>query len=586
MTANRSKRTFLPLVILVFILMSVNLSTLSLQEAHAAGTTYYVSPSGQNASGYGTDPSTPYRTIQYAADRTNPGDTVYVMNGTYNETSNQGVFIVTRSGAPGEYITYKAYPGHKPKLHTSTAWNHILIRSASYIRIEGFEIEGNNANLSLSAGEARYNHYMQNKDAGTVNWDYMAQTNTNGIYIRPTDANSPNPKHIAIANNMVHDVPGGGIVSEESDHIYIDNNTVYNTSWFTIYATSGISVFHSYNSDNNTSAYKNIVRNNRVYNNKTLVKWAKHEAYSDGNGIIIDDNKNTQLNGRLAPYTGKTLVTNNLVYLNGGSGIHSYSSANVDIINNSSYQNSSQLNYGEIYAQGSTNVKLYNNVMYARSGRAVNPNGSNSNVTYNYNLYYNGTPAVTGPNDIVGNPLYVNPAGGDFHLQSGSPAINSGTSNLAPSNDFAYNPRPVGGAVDRGAYELQGGGEISRTNWTVASSGSTGMYPTNAIDNDMNTAYYSGASMSQGQWFRIDMGSPQQVSRIKFLSSDSNNYPRGVNVYVSNDFTWGTVVATLTNNSNPVIDLTFPATTGRYIVVAINTNNNAWWQINDFRAYQ
>jgi len=453
--ALHAKRGMIKLFVMFLILINVNLLGATHRVVQAVPVNYYVSPTGQNANGYGTDPSTPYRTIQYAADRTNPGDTVYVMNGTYNETSNQGVFVVTRSGSANAYITYKAYPGHKPKLHTSTAWNHILIRSASYIRIEGFEIAGNNANLSVSAGEARYNHYMSNKDAGTVNWDYIAQTNTNGIYIRPTDANSPKPKHIAIANNIVHDVPGGGIQAEESDHIYIDNNTVYNNSWYTMYATSGISVFHSNNSDSNTTSYKNIVRNNRVYNNKTLVKWASHEDYSDGNGIIIDDNKNTQLNGRLAPYTGKTLVANNLVYLNGGSGIHSYSSANVDIINNSSYQNSSRLNYGEIYAHGSTNVKLFNNIMYARTGRDITQNWNNSSVSYNYNIYYNGTPAVSGANDISGNPLYVNPAGGDFRLQSGSPAINSGTSTLAPPNDYAYNPRPSGNGVDRGAYEYQ-----------------------------------------------------------------------------------------------------------------------------------
>lgn len=451
-----SKPLFIKLLALVLLVMGCNLSGLANQAAYAADpVTYYVSPTGQNANGYGTSPSTPYRTIQYAADRTNAGDTVYIMNGTYNETSGEAVFKVTRSGAPNAYITYKAYPGHTPKLSTSTAWNHIVISSASYIRIEGLEIEGNNANLSVSAGQARYDHYMSNVASGTVDWNYMAPTNTNGIYIKPTNVSSPNPHHIVIAGNKVHKTPGGGIVAEEADYITIENNTVFDTSWYNIYATSGISVFHSYNSDTNTTSYKNIVRNNRVYNNKTFIMWAKNQIYSDGNGIIIDDNKNTQLNGRLAPYTGKTLVTNNLVYLNGGSGIHSYSSANVDIINNSSYQNSSQLDYGEIYAQDSTNVNLYNNILYARTGKKMNPNLNNSNVSYNYNVYYNAAPTVTGANDIVRDPLYSNAGTGDFTVQSGSPAIDTGTTTLAPTNDLIYKPRPKGAAVDRGAYESQ-----------------------------------------------------------------------------------------------------------------------------------
>ncbi|MEK5056936.1 hypothetical protein BK126_18580 [Paenibacillus sp. FSL H7-0326] len=448
------KKSLAKLFTAAMCLISASLLGASLDKAHA-DTAYYVSPTGQNSSGYGTNPSTPFRTIQYAADRTNPGDTVYVMNGTYSETNNEAVLKVTRSGNENAYITYKNYPGHSPKLTTDSAWNHILVASASYIRIEGFEIAGNNANLTLSQGEARYNHYLQNYPSGTVDWDYMAVTNTNGINVKPASTTSAKPSHIIIENNSVHDVPGGGILTEESDYITIQNNNVYNNAWYAVYANSGISVFHSYNSDNNTSNYKNIVRNNEVYNNKGLVKWVKTEDYSDGNGIIIDDNKNTQLDGRLAPYTGKTLVTNNITYNNGGSGIHSYSSARVDIMNNTSYQNASQLNYGEIYAHDSTNVNLFNNIMYARTGRHITSNSNNSNVNYNYNIYYNGTPAVSGPNDITSDPLFYNAEAGDFRVHIGSKAIDNGTSSLAPNHDFSDNSRPRGFAPDRGAYESQ-----------------------------------------------------------------------------------------------------------------------------------
>lgn len=442
------------LLLMPLLVLGLDLLAIPIEKAFAANV-YYVSPTGQNSTGYGSDPDTPFQTIQYAADRTNPGDTVYVMNGTYNETSNQGVFIVTRSGGPEAYITYKNYQGHHPKLKTVSAWNHIVVSSASYIRIKGFEIEGNNSNLSVSQGQDRYNHFLQNESSGTVNWDYLAPTNTNGIYVKPSNVNGAKPTHIIIENNVVHDVPGGGINAEESDYITIQNNTVYNNAWYSIYANSGISVFHSYNSDTDTSSYKNIVRSNKVYNNKGFIKWAKTQDFSDGNGIIIDDNKNSQLNGRLAPYSGKTLVTNNISYGNGGSGIHSYSSSNVDMINNTAYNNSSQINYGEIYAHNSNNVNLHNNIMYARTGRQVTQNSNNSNVNYNYNIYFNGTPAVNGPNDIVADPLFLNVSAGDFRVNIGSKAIDNGSASLSPFNDFANNPRPKGFAPDRGAFESQ-----------------------------------------------------------------------------------------------------------------------------------
>ena len=41
----------------------------------------------------------------------------------------------------------------------------------------------------------------------------------------------------------------------------------------------------------------------------------------------------------------------------------------------------------------------------------------------------------------------------DFHLRPGSPCIDTGTANGAPTTDFDGNPRPAGSAPDIGAYE-------------------------------------------------------------------------------------------------------------------------------------
>ena len=42
---------------------------------------------------------------------------------------------------------------------------------------------------------------------------------------------------------------------------------------------------------------------------------------------------------------------------------------------------------------------------------------------------------------------------GDLHLQSGSPAINTGTNLGCPATDLDGNPRPMGPFCDIGAYE-------------------------------------------------------------------------------------------------------------------------------------
>jgi hypothetical protein len=102
-----------------------------------------------------------------------------------------------------------------------------------------------------------------------------------------------------------------------------------------------------------------------------------------------------------------------------------------------------------------------------------------NNDTLGYQNYYDGDSSLSYcctfpmPTNGVGNftnsPLFVNPAAGDYHLQSNSPCINAGRNGLAFSAldfdgnphtlsttaDLDGNPRIVGETVDVGAYEFQ-----------------------------------------------------------------------------------------------------------------------------------
>ncbi|HEX5102420.1 MAG TPA: choice-of-anchor Q domain-containing protein, partial [Pirellulaceae bacterium] len=51
--------------------------------------------------------------------------------------------------------------------------------------------------------------------------------------------------------------------------------------------------------------------------------------------------------------------------------------------------------------------------------------------------------------------LFVNPAGGDYHLSESSPAIDVGTSQYAPNFDFEGTTRPSGNGIDIGADERE-----------------------------------------------------------------------------------------------------------------------------------
>ena len=82
---------------------------------------------------------------------------------------------------------------------------------------------------------------------------------------------------------------------------------------------------------------------------------------------------------------------------------------------------------------GSTGAIIRNNICY--TGTAYQNNGVST--TQDHNLF--GT-----------NPLFVNAAANDFQLQSGSPAIDAGTSLGAPTTDMDGVSRPQGGAVISG----------------------------------------------------------------------------------------------------------------------------------------
>jgi len=103
------------------------------------------------------------------------------------------------------------------------------------------------------------------------------------------------------------------------------------------------------------------------------------------------------------------------------------------------------------------------------------------NLQMDYNIVYKTKIAdqiTLSAHDLTQNPLFVNDslASFDGHLQSGSPAINSGLavgslSGLIPADDIEGNSRPGGAGVDRGAYEYQGGAPTSTITVTSPNGG-------------------------------------------------------------------------------------------------------------------
>lgn len=112
-------------------------------------------------------------------------------------------------------------------------------------------------------------------------------------------------------------------------------------------------------------------------------------------------------------------------------GASSFQAKHADFINNTADMNGGKVGYADIFAGESTDIRLMNSVVYSRVGGKANTNDGNTDVRYDYNLYFNGTREATGAHDVLADPKFANagidPRSADSRLMPGSPAIDTTT---------------------------------------------------------------------------------------------------------------------------------------------------------------
>jgi parallel beta-helix repeat protein len=161
-------------------------------------------------------------------------------------------------------------------------------------------------------------------------------------------------------------------------------------------------------------------------------------------------------------------ILNNISYRNAAWGIHLWHAANnVVIANNLVFQNGEGgIVVGDGDAPGGVtdNNTLVTNNIIRNNPIAISEQGATGAANqYLNNLIWQNTQGImlqNGLHDtgtISADPQMVNyqPDGsGNYHLQSTSPAVNSGTTQGMPSIDFDGASRPFGAGPDIGPYEF------------------------------------------------------------------------------------------------------------------------------------
>jgi hypothetical protein len=481
---------------------------------------YYVSALTGSDSNNGSE-TAPFETINRAISLVNPGDTIFVMNGTYQNDgygtvdtttntnmNNNHVVTINKSGTAGAYITLKNYPGHTPIIQFDGRGGIVISNDMNYIIIEGFEVVGPAASITYAEAYANREYKVlaasDPDDDINYNHTYFSGKGIWGGYGAH--------HHIIIRNNIVHDTAGSGIRFNDSDHITIEYNEVYNTTWWTSSASSAVvfaETIASSEADNGTDV-KMVMRGNLVYNNWNRIPFyvtqlpdnsgntnpnygtATYNNILDGQGLYVtrsDDN-----------YYGTFLFENNVCVNNGKNGINFDNSlgASAIIQNNTLYYNGvheiiqdiSVANgnpghrgqkVGGIKANKVQNVTVANNIVVTRDNlfSAIElPNISGSRPVLN-NIFLNGK-LPSGDNGVPYNfisccnmidvdPLFtevpstvngaIDISQANFQLTENSPAINAGDSAYSPTDDFLGNPRPtLPNAISFTSFENSNGG--------------------------------------------------------------------------------------------------------------------------------
>lgn len=418
----------------------------------------YVSPYGSDSNA-GT-PDNPLATINGAFQRfkdLGAGDVIVAMPGVYEEA-----VMVTAGGDASGQLTLMSNVRHAAKIRSpSNSYSAVTIQK-SYVTIDGFDVKSGGGGHGIEA-------------------TFLDGNNRNN-----------GPHHVRIRNNVCHDCAGSGISVSYGDFYRIEKNVCFRNCATNAYQGSGISVYEAraVAAASGESGTRIVVSSNRCYDNIALTLTVAG-PHSDGNGIIIDDLRNTQKPNPAGSYRFRTLVENNVCYRNGGKGVHVFFSDNVTVRNNTCCYNNRDLKNpatwrGELSNVNSSSTVWANNIGVADlrvhpSNAAILDAASSGqfqqNVLWTHNLTFNGTPGSMSVTQSPANatlsqrspylnllgvdPLFVKGGAGDlqpdFHLRSSSPARDAGTIQQGiAKGDLQGNPRIEAGSPDLGAFEYIG----------------------------------------------------------------------------------------------------------------------------------
>jgi len=405
------------------ILLLLVLATLASASA-AEAATYYVATTGNNSNtcAQAQNVATPKQTIAAGISCMAAGDTVQVRAGSYHNQTIQGL----PAGSDSAYSIVRNYPGERP----------IIGATSSFVR-----------GVQMNMGASHHWEIRGFDFSGTAGSQYIFEC-VEMFGAAPADY----PHHLRFIDNKCHDTVNVGFLwygntagTQGTDH-YIAQNEWYNIGIGSPGYPPGMNTI--YGTGSRTIVEDNVFHN--VVNGVAI--WTAGYVMND---VIVRRNICYDLfRPSIDPWEGSS----------GGTCIaHTASGGRTKIYNNIIYRSGESADSSAIYINnGPNDIKIFNNTVYNLlhpNAEAVDANNA-SNVVCRNNIARQTGGFVgcnTASNNLTTDPLFMNAANGNFHLLSGSPAIDAGQTLTDVLDDFDKITRPQGSTYDIGAFEVVNG---------------------------------------------------------------------------------------------------------------------------------
>lgn len=422
-----------------------------LDRANEAEEVYSVAPWG--ADGSDGSLAAPWKTLQYAVNQLQPGDTLLIRAGVYNEPVS-----FKTSGARDNPILVNVLQGEEALLDGEGAggkYGFNLEYGVSFVTLKGFKVKNFKGYGIALWGE---NHSVQLIDlevlgcgaglsvisAGDLLVEdcHFHNNSGSGLVVSPGPLNEARIIRTRSSFNESPELPDGFIL-DSGEGIVIEKCVAeYN-------AGSGYSLFTA-----RTLVSACIARFNGRYGMKCA-----GEGYKLVNCLI----DSSGMAGIALPGGGSYELFNNLtVYcgLKGDFGFSAAPEAGPSSVRVSLVNNIFAFNYGGAhFGSAALLEKEDHNLYWSREDAEISTiHRRYSREEINEPIWFK--ESGRGEHSFCRDPMFVDPAGHDFRLAINSPAIDRGTREGAPGADMDGSLRPRGRGVDIGPYESAEGSLI------------------------------------------------------------------------------------------------------------------------------